>query len=157
MKSIVLAVVLIFVFSTIPVQAQTISAAQKAEIEKSLKDLFVQYIDTHRKLNAEASASFFSRDKLMGLNTSGQILTTIEAITKQIAAENATRKGQSFDIKDLKVNVISPTMAVVLASGKLTISALNGNVMNLSLAISDIWVNESNAWKIAQEAVTASF
>jgi hypothetical protein len=93
----------------------------------------------------------------MGLNSSGQILTTIEAVTKQIAADNKTRKGQSFDIKDVKVHVISPIMAVVLAGGKLTISALNGNVMNFNLAVSEIWVKEPNAWKIAQEAVTAAF
>jgi len=157
MRTIALAVGFMLLLFALPIQAQTITDTQKADIEKSLKDQTIQYLNTHTKMDTEALLKFWSRDKLIGINADGRCYTTTAAILQKLAIDFKGRKEEKLDVQEIKVHILSSDTAITLASGKLRITAINGNVFNYMLAVTILWVKESGVWKIAHEAASAGF
>jgi len=151
MKKIALAVGLMLLFFAVPIQAQTLTDVQKADIEKTLKSQVAQYLSTFEKIDLDAAIKFWSRDKLIGANGYGQNFTTIETVMDFFARMNKGRKEQKVDIQDVKIRILSPDMAVSQVSCNWKIFAANGNVSNYVTALTEIWVKESNVWKVAFE------
>jgi len=151
MKAMALLVGLMLLLFALPVQAQTVTDAQKAAIEKSLKAQLTQYLSTFEKIDLDAAMKFWSQGKLIGSNTNGQIFTTLEGVKGAFATMNKGRKEQKCDIKDIKFRTLSPDMAMTLVSCNWKIVFANGNVGNYVVALTEIWVMEANVWKIVFE------
>ena len=156
MKGIALAVALMLFVFAVPIQAQALTDAQKADIEKAVKSQVAQYLSTYEKIDLDAAIKFWSRDKLIGAMGYGQHYTTIEAVAGYFARGNKGRKEQKIDIQDVKVRILSPDTAVAQVSYNWKILAANGNVSNYVVALTEFWVQESSGWKLAFEAGTSA-
>jgi hypothetical protein len=152
MRNIALAACLILLLFAVPIQAQTLTAAQKADIETAVKSQVAKYLSTFEKIDLEAAIKFWSRDKLIGANGYGQNYTTIDDVMSLFVRMNKGRKEIKVDIKDVKINILSPDMAVAYVTGNWRNILANGNVTNYIVGLTEIWVKESNVWKLALES-----
>ena len=152
MKSIAITVCLMLLLVAAPLQAQTLTDAQKADIEKAVKGHVAQYLGAFEKIDLDAAIKFWSRDKLIGANGYGQNYTTIDTVMGFLVRMNKGKKEQKVDIKDVKVSILSPDMAVAYVTCNWKNILANGNVTNYIVALTEIWVKDSNVWKLALES-----
>jgi hypothetical protein len=149
MKSMAFAVALMLLIFAFPVQAQTMTAAQKAEIEKAVKNQITQMLVVWDTLNLEASMQFWSRDKIIGELRPTGLVTNLDTMLATWKKDSANRKTQKIDIQDAKLQIISPDMVIATSIGYLRIELKNGNINNYNYANTTIWVKESGGWKMA--------
>ena len=150
MKSKHLAFGLLLLLLAVSVHAQTINPAQKADIENAVKAKVTQLYGVLDTLSPEAYVKLWSRDKIIGGLGATGLETSFEVMAKgiQYYADNfKSRKTESAD--PTTVHIVSPEMAI--AFGKSTFSAQNkaGNVYNLNMGSTTIWVKETGDWKLA--------
>jgi len=150
MKSMYLAVGLILLFLAMPVQSQTLTSAQKADIEKAVKAKVTQLYSVLDTLSPEAYVKLWSRDKIIGALGATGLETNFEALAKGIQYYTDNFKWRKTESAEtIAVRVVSPEMAI--AFSKTTFGAQNksGNVNNLNMGNSTIWVKEAGEWKMA--------
>lgn len=149
MKTLAFALALMLLIITVPLQAQTVTDAQKAEIEKAVKGQITQYYGALDTLSAEASTQFWSRDKILGSLTATGLNSDLDSVLKGLKNTFSNRKAQKSDISDIKVIVPSPDTAIAIAKGTYRIEYRNGNISNGNWASTTIWVKEPAGWKMA--------
>ena len=149
MKIIVIAACLMLLFVVVPVQAQTLTDTQKAEIEKIVKEQITALCSTFDTLDVESAFKLWSRDKLIGEVTAGRIDTSIDAMIKRWKSSNANVLRRKNDIQEIKVNVISPDVAFATSKNLVRVELKNGNVNNSNWVGTFLWVKESSGWKLA--------
>jgi ketosteroid isomerase-like protein len=148
MKSMHLAVGLILLLLAVPVQAQTMTAVQKADIEKAVKDKVKQLYSTFDSMNAEAYVQMWSRDKIIGEMRPTGLEKNPDNMLKLFKNDYANQKSHKNDILDIKVNILSPDTVLAFGKTSLRIELTNGNIQNYNFADMSIWAKESEGWKL---------
>ena len=154
MHLIVGSILLILLFLAVPAQAQTMTAAQKADIENAVKDKVTQLYASFDSLKAETYVKLWSRNKIMGALTPTGLVTTPDALSKLYKTDVSNQKSHKNEIVDIKVQVLSPEMAFGFGKTTLRIERTNGNIENYNVGDISIWVKESGEWKLAHHAYT---
>jgi hypothetical protein len=151
MKSIVVAVGLILLFLAVPVQAQTMTASQKADIEKTIKAKVNEMYNALDTLSPEVNVKIWSKDKIIGALGATGLETSLEAMAKstQVYRDNFQwRKTDSFEVQ--AVLVVSSEMAIAFSKSTFKAQPKNSNNINsLTMGSTTIWVKESEEWKLA--------
>jgi len=156
MKRIVPVIGLMVLLFVVPLQAQVLTDAQKADIEKSVKDLVTQYFRAWERLDLDGAIKFWSRDKLIGQMASGRAVTTLEAVLESWKGSNKTHKEHKIDDPDVRIRIISPDAVVAQFSASWKIVFTNGNVTTYNFIATELWVKESSGWKITFEAASSA-
>jgi hypothetical protein len=156
MKSMALAVALILLIYAVPIQAQTMTAAQKAEIEKAVKEVVLQSYRIVETMDVDAAAKPWSRGNFIGQLTSGRFVTDFDTMVSNWKTSFANRKAHKWELQDVAVRVFSPDTALATFSGSFRNELKNGNLSNYNYAGSMILVKESSGWKIAYLAETTA-
>lgn len=157
MKSMQLAVGLILLFLAVPVQAQTMTAAQKADIEKAVKEKVTQLYSVLDTLSPEAYVKLWSQDKIIGALGATGLEKSFEAMAKGIQGYRDASKSRTTESVDiLAVQVVSPEMAIAFSKTTFKAELNNGNINYIIMGNTTIWVKESEAWKLAFFAGTAA-
>ena len=156
MKYFPFAVALMILLVAIPLQAQTVTAAQKAEIEKAVKEQVVLMWRTADTLDVEKYSQFYSREKFMGVLAAGHIAATLEEM-KQVWKKNwDNRKEQKRDPGDVRIHVLSADTAVAYWSSTLMIVLKSGDITNYRWAGTAIFTKESSGWKVTSLATASA-
>jgi hypothetical protein len=142
MKSIVVAVGWILLFLAVPVLSQTMKAAQKADIEKEVKDAVKQFYDVMDLVDPDAYVKQWSRDNIIGELRATGLEANPEAMRKGIEIYVGKAKRKT-DTLDSTVHILSPEKALVFSTTTFTAG------MRFNLAHTMIWVKESGKWKLA--------
>jgi hypothetical protein len=142
MRTMHLAIGLMLLFLVNPVQAQTMAAAQKTDIEKEVKAAVKQFYDVYDLVDPEAYVKQWSQDNIIGELRATGLETNPVALKKgiQVYVGLAKRKTETLDST---VHILSPEMALVFATTTFTAG------VRFNLAHTMIWVKESGAWKLA--------
>jgi hypothetical protein len=156
MKIIVIAACMMVLFFPVPLQAQTVTAAQKADIEKAVTEQVTQLYAAFDRLDAEAANQFWSRDKIIGSLTPTGLNSDLESMLKGTKNTFANRTVQKSVITDMKVLMPSPEMSIAFVKGTNRIEYKNGNVSLSNWASTTIWVKEPGGWKLAHMAQVAA-
>jgi ketosteroid isomerase-like protein len=156
MKAIAFAVGLMLLFFAIPVQAQTMTAAQKADIEKAVKAKVTQLYGIWDSMNAEAYVQLWSRDKIIGELSATGLQTNFETMLNNFKTNFANQTSRKNNILDIRVDVLSPEMALAFSKSGLRIETKSGNIANYNYADITIWVKESGEWKLAHWAYASA-
>ena len=130
MKIMVIAFGIILLFLAIPVQSQTLTDAQKAEIEKVVKNQITKLFAAWDSMNAEAYVQLWSRDKIMGELRPTGLESSFETMLKTQKTNFARETAHKNEILDIKVHVISPEMALAFSKSTVRIELKNGNINN---------------------------
>jgi hypothetical protein len=136
-------------FFAVPVQAQTMTAAQKEEIEKTLKELTVQTLPLVERLDLEGFGKYWSRDKFIGYVFAGKQFTTFDSMIAEFKRVFETRKGHKMGTTDIQVRILSPEWALVWANGPWSVIRKDDTVANYLGSFYYIFVKEGGTWKIA--------
>ena len=148
MKGWHLTVGLILLFLAVPVQAQT--AAAKADIEKAVKAKVTQLYGVLDTLNPEPYVKLWSRDKIIGALGPKGLETSFDVMAKDIQGyrdASKSRKTESVDI--IGVRVVSSEMAIAFSKTTFKAEVNNGNIYNINMGNTTIWVKDSGEWKLA--------
>lgn len=149
MRNIALAACLILLSLAVPVQGQTITIAQKADIEKAVKEQVIQYFRAIETMDMEAIFRYWSRENLIAQVTGGRTVTSVDTMMKNWKTAFDNRQAHRFDIQNVMVRVFSPDAAVAVCTGLFRNELKNGNVSNFNYANTMIWIKESGMWKAA--------
>jgi ketosteroid isomerase-like protein len=133
-----------------------VTAAQKAEIEKAVKEVVLQSYRIVETMDVDAAAKLWSRENFIGTLTAGRFVTNFETMVSNWRTSFANRKAHKWDLPDLTVRVFSPDTALVICSGSFRNELKNGNIANYNYSGSMILVKESSGWKIAYLAETSA-
>lgn len=156
MRGMANAIGLTLLLIAVPLQAQTMTDAQKAEIEKAVKDQVTQRYAASDSLSAESVIQFWSRDKILGTLSPTGLNSDLESILKGVRSTFATLKVQKSELLGIKVFLISPEMAVAFTKGTGRFEYKNGNITSSNWANTSIWVKEAGGWKMIHSAGTAA-
>jgi ketosteroid isomerase-like protein len=139
-----LAVCILFV----PLVAQQVTDAQKAEVEKILTEAHKEILVTLNQLKPDALSNYLSEDfqERVGAGNIGS--SGKEAIMKWLNAVTVQRKSSNYDQDYLKIFVLSPDSAYVVQVGGISYVNQNGRHGGLGLATTWIWRKEQSGWKI---------
>jgi hypothetical protein len=150
MKNMSLAVALIFLLLAVPLQAQTMTAAQKADIEKAIKDKVTQMYSALDTLSPEAFVALWSHDKIIGALGPTGLETSFEAFAKNIQGYRDASKSRTTESVDVQgVKVVSPEMAIAFSKTSFKAELKNGNINYINMGNTTIWVKDSGEWKLA--------
>jgi ketosteroid isomerase-like protein len=143
---------LMLLLLAIPVCAQTLTDAQKAEIQKVVKEQEVQFFRSLETMDVAAIERFWSRENSIGQVLSGRLTTSLEGMAENRKNAFAIRRAHKFDIQDVTVHVFSPDYAMAILKATQQIEYKNGDVGNYSYVASTVWVREGTGWKVALTA-----
>ncbi len=149
MKGMALAACLMLMFPAIPLQAQTVTAAQKAEMEKAINEQVAALCRTFDTVDTEAFIKLWSRDKLIGEVSAGRLDPSIDSIMNRAKNANATVMRRRNEIQEVKTHIVAPDYAFVTCKTLGRNEFKNGNVNNFHWLGTMIWVKESSGWKLA--------
>jgi|WetSurMetagenome_2_1015567.scaffolds.fasta_scaffold42197_3 hypothetical protein len=152
MKSIPLAIGLMLLFCAVPVQAQTVTGAQKAEIEKAVKEKVAQMYDSLDALNAESYVRLWSQDKIMGSLSPTGLEKNLETMKKAIQGYTENAKSRKTESLATTVHALSPEMALAFSNTTFRAEGKNENSGRFYMANTTIWVKDSGGWKLAFSA-----
>jgi len=148
MKGIVLAVGLLLLFLAFPVQAQTLTDAQKAEIEKTLTEATKELTAATNQLSTDALEKYVSSGFYERLMSGNITATGKDAFLKLVANNNSQRASQKWEIDSITVHVLSPDLAYVVSVGGGSTTYKSGRHGGYGNAITRIWRREPSGWKI---------
>jgi hypothetical protein len=150
MKSMHLAVGLILLFIAVPVQSQTMTADQKANIEKEIKEQVTHLYDVIDTLSPEKFVRLWSRDKIIGSLEVTGLESSFEVMEKNLRSRYDPAKSHTTNsVNVMEVHVLSPEMAIAFSTTSFRVELKNGNVVNPNMGNATIWVKESGEWKLA--------
>jgi ketosteroid isomerase-like protein len=152
MKSIAFAVALMLLLFAVPVHSQTVTASQKAEIEKAVKEQMTKWYAAWDSLSAEAAKQVWSREKMIGSLRATGLLSDLEAISSGYKTTMENRKSNKVEISEILVYPFSPETALGISRGVWRVELKNGNITNYNFADTMIWVKEPGGWKLVHEA-----
>ncbi len=147
MRNIALAACGLILLFSVPVQAQTVTSAQKAEIEKAVNELILQMLRSYETNDVEKFFQYFSREQFVGYIAGGSI-GSLEQMKQQWTKDWAARKAQNRVAKEVRVRVLSPEAALAVWSGTGMNALKNGNVANFTSAGMALCTREPGGWKI---------
>jgi hypothetical protein len=150
MKYIVVAFMLLL--AAIPVQAQTATAGQKADMEKAVKEQFLQYFRLIDAMDADTAYKMWTQERMIGKLGSGQLATSVEEMIKSAKTAFANRKAHKFDFQNLTTRVLSQDAVIVVGSGSFRNELKSGNIWNYNYLCTQVWVRQDNAWRLAYMA-----
>ncbi len=148
MKSIGIAFALMLLLVAVPLQAQTLTDAQKAEIEKTLIANHKEVIEFVNRLDTAGYAKFLSasfQERAGGGNVS---VRSRDSFLKWLGDTWTQRTKQTVTPFNIKAVVLSPDAAYTLYVGGIQITGKNGRQGGYGNAITYIWQKESGVWKI---------
>ena len=148
MKGIVLAVGLLLLFLAFPVQAQTLTDAQKAEIEKTLTEATKELTAATNQLSTDALEKYVSSGFYERLQSGNITATGKDSFLKLVANNNSQRASQKWEIDSIMVHVLSPDLAYVVSVGGGSTTYKSGRHGGYGNAITRIWRREPSGWKI---------
>jgi hypothetical protein len=157
MKSIAITVGLILLFITVPIQAQTRKEADKAKIEKAVKDKVNQLYSALDTLNPEAYMKLWSRKKIMGEMTPTGLEEDFKTLLKKQQDNMANVATRKTEILNVKIQLLPSEMALAFGNATTTqrmkgtgtgFGVLQGNIQNIDSGFMTIWVKESGVWKL---------
>jgi hypothetical protein len=148
MKCMHVAIGLILLVFAMPSQSQTITGAQRAEIEKSVKDRIIQGTAALNSMNAEAFMQAWSRDKFIGQLTATGLEANLENIQKGIKTNFESTASYKAEVLDIRVDALSPELALAFCKMTERVEAKNGNVTNYNFANMMVWAKESGGWEL---------
>ena len=132
----------------VPLVAQQVTDAQKAEIEKILTEAHKEIVDGWNQLNGERFMKYISEDFQERVANGDIGPVGREGLNKLSEAFNKGRKSQKYIQDYLKVFVISPDSAYVIQAGGLSYVSQIDRHFGFTLATTFIWKKEQTGWKI---------
>ena len=132
----------------VPLVAQQVTDAQKAEIEKILTEAHKEIVAGWNQLNGEPYMKYISEgfQERVGFGNIGPVGR--EGLNKLSENISKGRKSQTYTQDYLKVFVISPDSAYVIQAGAVSYISQNDRHFGLTLASTYIWRKEQTGWKI---------
>jgi hypothetical protein len=155
MKIVIITACLMLMLFAVPVQAQgqTVTAAQKAEIEKAVKEQMMKWYAAWDSLNPEAAKQVWSREKMIGSLRATGVLSDMEAILGGYKTTMENRKSNKVEVAEFVVYPFTPETALGISKGIWRVELKNGNIGNYDFAAdSQVWVKEIGGWKLIHEA-----
>ncbi len=150
MKGIAIAFALTLLLIAVPVQGQTVTAAQKAETEKILTEATKEIVATVSNLSTDGWVKYASADfrERVGAGAISPAASGKEAYLKWAANIHSQRTTQILTTDLIKVDAISPDLAYVIWLGGVTTVAKSGRHGGAAVAWSMVWKKESDGWKV---------
>jgi hypothetical protein len=136
---------------TLP-EVQAMTAAQKAEVENAVKEKVKQLYASFNSMNVEAYEKLWSRDKIIGILTTTGMVKDFNALLTRFKTGFLTEKSHQNEILDIKIQALSPEMALAFGKTNIRIVRINGNIMNYSSSDMTIWIKDSGEWKMTYYA-----
>ena len=130
-------------------QAQALTDAQKADIEKTVKEVVLKSIPLYERLDLEGLVKEWSRDKFIGYVFAGKEFTTFDSMKAEWKRIFDTRKGHKFEMTGIRVRILGPAMALVWWNGPWSIIAKDDKIYNYLGSMFFLYVKEGGTWKIA--------
>jgi ketosteroid isomerase-like protein len=147
MKRMATAFALMLLFFVVPIQAQTLTAAQKAEIEKTLTDATKEIVASINQLSVAALEKYHSAE-FQERVTNGDIQATGKAASLKVSADNISQRiSQKWEIDSIIVHVLSPDSAYVVTVMGGYITYKNGRHGGYGDITTRIWRKEPGGWK----------
>jgi ketosteroid isomerase-like protein len=151
MKRIALAVGLMLLFAAFPAQAQTVTAVQKAVIEKTLTDATKEIVASINQLSVAALEKYQSAE-FQERVTNGDIQATGKAASLKVSADNISQRiSQKWEIDSIIVHILSPDLAYVVTVMGGYITYKNGRHGGYGDITTRIWRKESGGWKYVHQ------
>ncbi len=148
MKNITGVVTLMLLLFAVPAQAQTLTDAQKAEIEKILTDATKEIVAAVNQLSAEGYAKYLSSDFQERLGGGNINATGRDALLQYYESNNSQRTSMKSERDLIRVHVLSQDLAYVVDVGALSVTTKSGRHGGYGNAITRIWRKEPGGWKI---------
>jgi len=104
--------------------------------------------DASRKVDTEGMFSVFSDVLPVGFVEVGVFFPTREATIAAFRKECSQLKCQDIDIKETKIAIIAPTVAIATQYGHFTDHYKVGSVFETDYTITFVLVKEEKGWKI---------
>jgi len=141
---------LILFFIAVPVQSQTMTEAQKAEIVKAVRESVTHLYSVIDTLSPEKFVKLWSRDKIIGSLEVTGLESSFEVMEKNLRSRYEPAKSHTTNsVNVMEIHVISPEMAISFSTTNFRVELKNGNVVNPNMGTTTIWVKESGEWKLA--------
>ena len=148
MRHMVIAVGLVLLFFAVPVQAQTLTDTQKAEIEKVLTENHKEIIASVNQLSSAGYAKYLS-ESFQEKAGSGNIQAVSKGpFLKWVDGIFAQRASQTVSPHSIKVFVLSPDFAYSLYVAGVQITVKSGRKGGYGNAMTFVWRKEPGGWKI---------
>lgn len=148
MKRIAIAFALMLLIFVLPVQAQTVTAAQNAEIERTLTEATKELTTATNQLSTDALEKYVSSGFYERLQSGNITATGKDAFLKLAANNNSQRTSQKWEIDSITVHVLSPDLAYVVSVGGGSTTYKSGRHGGYGNAITRIWRREPSGWKV---------
>jgi ketosteroid isomerase-like protein len=148
MKSIAIAVCLMLFLVAVPVQAQTMTDAQKAEIEKILIENHKELIAAVNRLDVAGYVKFISDSFQERVGSGNVSARSKDPFLKWVGDAWSQRASQTVSPFDIRAFVLSPDSAYMLYVGGVQITSKNGRKGGYGNAVTYIWRKESGGWKV---------
>jgi hypothetical protein len=149
-KGVFLAIGMMLLFFALPLHAQTVTAAQKAEIEKTLSDATKEMSATINQLSTAGMTKYLSADFQEHIWSGGfsPSASGKDAYLKSMVDTFSQRTSQKFDMDSLKVFVLAADSAYFVMTGGVTVTLKSGRHGGWGWAGTFIWWKEPSGWKI---------
>jgi hypothetical protein len=148
MKSIVIAVCLMLLLVAVPLQAQTLTDAQKAEIEKILSENHKEIFSSVNQLSSAGYTKYLSESFQEKAGSGNIQAATKDGFLKWLDSIFGQRANQTISPHNIKVFVLSPDSAYSLYIGGAQITVKNGRKGGYGNAMTFVWRKEPSGWKI---------
>lgn len=117
-------------------------------MEVEVRAALDQMWDAARKVDSEGMFAVFSDVLPVGFVEVGVFFPTREAALAAFRKERAQLKCQDIDIKETKIAIIAPTVAIATQRGHFTDHYKVGNVFETDYTITFVLVKQEKGWKI---------
>ncbi len=148
MKSMISAVGPILLLIAVPLQPQTLTDAQKAEIEKTLISNHKELIASVNRLDTAGYAKFLSDSFQERVGAGNVAARAKDTFLKWIGNAWSQRASQTVTPFDIRAFVLSPDSAYTLYVGGLQVTGKNGRQGGYGNAVTYIWRKELGGWKV---------
>lgn len=121
---------------------------ERKAIEAEIQAILDQMWDAARKVDTDRMFASFSNELPVGFVEVGVFFATREAIVSSFREEFAPLNGQDIEIKNTKIAVLAPNVAIATQCCHFTYHFKVGNTFESDDVITLVVVKEGNGWKI---------
>ncbi|MDZ7341123.1 MAG: nuclear transport factor 2 family protein [candidate division KSB1 bacterium] len=136
--------------SYLPIHQPTINAQQSA-IEDSVKALINKSIAAAKKVNADLMISYYSDKYDMGFPGNGEYSPSLDSVAKVMKIGFNNLRSQKVDVREIKVAVLAPTVAIATMHGDATATTKLNRTFRSPFVLTSVLAKVKDHWKIIHE------
>jgi len=121
---------------------------EQEAIKKEVTEQFNQLVATINDVNADAWASFYSKDEFMSAVAGTDYYATRSAWVGQITDYFSERERQRVQPLEVRVTALTSDLALMTSEENSEMSMRGGSIFNSKHVFTMLWKREPDGWKI---------